>query len=153
MSGCFATLRTVTHQAPLSMRFPKQEYWSGLPFPSPRDLPNPGIQAASPVYICLYLSICIWLEQEKFTVSEFWMLEVWDQGGQGGFLPRPFSLACWRPSSSCVFTWSVLCVCASYRPFLQGHQSCWMTAHPNYFIYLSLPSKDRISKYSHILRY
>ena len=32
----------VAHQAPLSMRFSRQEYWSGLPFPSPGDLPNPG---------------------------------------------------------------------------------------------------------------
>ena len=34
---------TVAHQAPLSLRFPRQEYWSGLPFPSPGDLPNPGL--------------------------------------------------------------------------------------------------------------
>ena len=38
-----ATPWTVAHQAPLSMRFPRQEYWSGLPFPSPGDLPNPGL--------------------------------------------------------------------------------------------------------------
>ena len=36
-------------QAPLPMGFPRQEYWSGLPFPSPGDLPNPGIEPASPV--------------------------------------------------------------------------------------------------------
>ena len=35
-------------QAPLSMGFPRQEYWSGLPFPFPGDLPNPGIEPASP---------------------------------------------------------------------------------------------------------
>ena len=34
-------------QAPLSMEFSNQEYWSGLPFPSPRDLPNPGIKLES----------------------------------------------------------------------------------------------------------
>ena len=39
---------TVARQAPLSMRFPRQEYWSGLPFPSPGDLPNPGIKPRSP---------------------------------------------------------------------------------------------------------
>ena len=37
---------TIVHQAPLSMRFPRQEYWSGLPFPTPEDLPNPGIESA-----------------------------------------------------------------------------------------------------------
>ena len=40
----FATLWTVAHQAALSMRFSWQEYWSGLPRPSPGDLPNPGTE-------------------------------------------------------------------------------------------------------------
>ena len=40
----FATLWTVAHQAPPSMGFSRKKYWSGLPFPSPRDLPNPGIE-------------------------------------------------------------------------------------------------------------
>ena len=44
----FANPRTVTRQAPLAMGFPRQEYWSGLPFPSPGDLPDPGIKPASP---------------------------------------------------------------------------------------------------------
>ena len=39
---------TVAHQAPLSMGFSRQEYWSGLPFPSPEDLPDPGIELGSP---------------------------------------------------------------------------------------------------------
>ena len=43
----FATLWTVAHQAPPSMGFSKQEYWSALPFPSPGDLPNPGIEPGS----------------------------------------------------------------------------------------------------------
>ena len=38
----------VTYQAPLSMVFPKQEYWSGLPFPPPGDLPHPGLKPTSP---------------------------------------------------------------------------------------------------------
>ena len=44
----FATPWTVAYQAPLSMGFSRQEYWSGLPFPSPGDLPKPGIQPGSP---------------------------------------------------------------------------------------------------------
>ena len=40
--------RTVARQAPLSMDFSRQEYWSGLPFPPPGDLPNPGIKPKSP---------------------------------------------------------------------------------------------------------
>ena len=42
-----ATLRTVAHQAPLSMGFSRQEYWSWLPFPPPGGLPNPGIKSTS----------------------------------------------------------------------------------------------------------
>ena len=44
----FATPQTVAYQAPQSMEFSRQEYWSGLPFPSPGDLPNPGIEPRSP---------------------------------------------------------------------------------------------------------
>ena len=43
-----ATPCTVAHQAPLSMEFPRQEYWSGLSCPSPGDLPDPGIEPKSP---------------------------------------------------------------------------------------------------------
>ena len=43
-----ATPGTVACQAPPSMGFSKQEYWSGLPFPSPEDLPNLGIEPGSP---------------------------------------------------------------------------------------------------------
>ena len=44
----FATPWTVAYQAPQSMEFSRQEYWSGVPFPSPRDLPDPGIEPRSP---------------------------------------------------------------------------------------------------------
>ena len=44
----FATPGTVAYQAPLPMGFSRQEYWNGLPFPSPGDLPDPGIEPRSP---------------------------------------------------------------------------------------------------------
>ena len=44
----FVTPWTVAYQAPQSMEFSRQEYWSGLPFPSLGDLPNPGIEPGSP---------------------------------------------------------------------------------------------------------
>ena len=44
----FVSPWTVAHQAPLSMGFSRQEYWNGLPFPSPGDLPDPGIKSGSP---------------------------------------------------------------------------------------------------------
>ena len=49
--GCvqlFVTSWSVAHQAPLSMEFSRQAYWSGLPFPSPWDLPDPGIELGAP---------------------------------------------------------------------------------------------------------
>ena len=49
----FVTPWTVAHQAPLSMGFSRQEYWSGLPFPTPRDLSNPGTKLESPVSLAL----------------------------------------------------------------------------------------------------
>ena len=60
----FATLWIVAHQAPMSMGFPRQEYWSGLPCPSQGDLPNPG---AEPTYLTppalpgkFFTTITIW---------------------------------------------------------------------------------------------
>ena len=44
----FVTPWTVAYQAPPPMGFSRQEYWSGLPFPSPGDLPNPGIEPGLP---------------------------------------------------------------------------------------------------------
>ena len=44
----FETLWTVAYQAPLSMGFSRQDYWSGLPFPPPGDVPDPGIESTSP---------------------------------------------------------------------------------------------------------
>ena len=62
------TLWTVAHQAALSMGFSRQEYWSGLPFPSAGDLPNPGTEPRSPAlqadslptdqergFVCVYI--------------------------------------------------------------------------------------------------
>ena len=44
----FATLWTIAFQAPFFMGFSRQEYWSGLPFPPSRDLPDPGVKPRSP---------------------------------------------------------------------------------------------------------
>ena len=55
----FETSWTIAHQAPLSMGFPRQESWSGLPFPSPEDLPDPGTEPTS-----------LALTGEFFTTSE-----------------------------------------------------------------------------------
>ena len=57
MSNSFVTPWTVACQAPLSMGFPRQEYWNRLPFPSPGDLPNPGIEPVSPAFAGRFLTI------------------------------------------------------------------------------------------------
>ena len=58
----FSTPWTVAFQAPLSMGFSRQEYWSVLPFPSPGDLPHPGIKSKSPALA------------GKFFITEMWLL-------------------------------------------------------------------------------
>ena len=62
----FTTLGTIAHQAPLSMGFPSQERWSGLPFPSLGDLPDPGIESAPPA---LQMD-SLWLSH--FVINDRW---------------------------------------------------------------------------------
>ena len=74
---------TVAHQVPLSMEFSMQEYWSGMPFPSPGDLHKSGIEPKSPVlqadsllfeppYLCrLYLLIFIMLKTKAETTLKY----------------------------------------------------------------------------------
>ena len=83
VSNSFTTPWTVARQAPLSMEFARQEYWSGLPFPSPKVLPNLGIEPESPVlqadslpfeppYLCrLYLLIFIMLKIKTKTTLKY----------------------------------------------------------------------------------
>ena len=55
MTDSYVTPWIIAHQAPLPMGFPRQEYVSGLPFPSPGDLPDPGIEPVSPAWQADYL--------------------------------------------------------------------------------------------------
>ena len=80
----FQTLWTVAHQVPLSIVFPKQEYWSGLPFPLPRDLPNPGnepLSLMSPtlagrLYLITVLNYLVFIQSHIWTmrVPSDWLL-------------------------------------------------------------------------------
>ena len=56
MSNCFANPWTLARQAPLSMGFPRQEYWTGSLFPSPRDFSDPGIESTSPTLQAVILA-------------------------------------------------------------------------------------------------
>ena len=61
----FVTLWTVDHQAPLSMGFSRQVYWSGLPLSPPGDLPNPGMESMSPASLALYTD-CLSLSHQRY---------------------------------------------------------------------------------------
>jgi len=69
----YATPRTVTSQAPLSMGFSRQENWSGLPFTSLGDFPDPGIEPRSPA-LQVYKSIKVFLRKISKHSDLFWNL-------------------------------------------------------------------------------
>ena len=101
MSACtlshvqlFATLWTVTHHAPLSMGFPRQEYWSGLPFPPSGDLPDWGIEPGllhilhcrqilyylshwgkAHTCVCVCVCVCVWSLKWNL-LSRVWLLAI-----------------------------------------------------------------------------
>ena len=64
----FATPWTVALQAPLSMELSRQGYWSGVPFPSPRDLPNPGIKPQSSALQADFFTV--WATREAFYFNQ-----------------------------------------------------------------------------------
>ena len=68
-----AALWTVAHQAPLSMEFSRQECWSGLPFPFPGDLPDPGIKPRSPCIADRLFTIWV---TKKAHISHEWFLKL-----------------------------------------------------------------------------
>jgi len=70
----FVTPWTVDHQAPLCTWFSRQKYWGGLPFPSPGDLPNPGIEPVSPLLTGGFFTS---EPLEKPTLSWCWIFVVW----------------------------------------------------------------------------
>ena len=97
-----ATPWTVAHQAPPSMGFSRQEHWSGLPFPSPEALPNPGIKPRSPALqaeVFLLLShqgspIITLLQPAPFCISKNSRNSSYDQAV--GIIPKPM---CSHPST------------------------------------------------------
>ena len=72
-SSYFATLWTIAHQSSLSTGFPRQEYWSGLPIPSPEDLPNPGIEPGSPALQADSLPLSSAMNLSLFPWNRRWM--------------------------------------------------------------------------------
>ena len=93
MSNSFVTPSTVACQAPPSMGFSRQEYWRGLPLPSPGDLPNPGIEPTSPVSPAL--------ASVFFTTRATWWAAV-------HWVTQSQTRLKWLSSSSSRATWEVL---------------------------------------------
>ena len=85
----FATLWTVAHQTPPSMGFSRLEYWNGLPFPSPGDLPDPGIKPRSPT---LQADALTSEPPGKLMIQQ--MLAIWS------LVPLPFLNPAWTSRSS-----------------------------------------------------
>ena len=75
----FVTPWTAACQAPLSMGFSRQEYWNGLPFPPPGDLPDPGIERVSPAW-----------QVDSISLHHLGRLRV--SQGKNGYINGPFSL-------------------------------------------------------------
>ena len=105
----FATPWTVASQAPLSVGFFRQEYWSGLPFPSPGGLPNPGIEITSPAFSSGFFTthppgkpiLCVFLELYCFLDNPV-MLAIWS------LVPLPFLNPVWTSGSSqFTYCWSL----------------------------------------------
>ena len=111
----FATLLAIARQASPSMGFPRQEYWSGLLFPSPRDLPNLGIKPTSPA---LWAEDSLPLELSRpfhslaLILSQFQGLEVWGQC-VSRVISSEASLGLWESISFCLLVVCPLCVSRS----------------------------------------
>ena len=99
---------TAAHQAPLSMGFSRQEYWNGLPFPSPGDLPNPGIKPWSPA-----LQVDSWpsepVGKPKYVYS---FNQIWKSFGHY-FLKHFLSSSLFSPLET-LTTWMVGCLMLSH---------------------------------------
>ena len=92
----FATLQTVAHQVPLSVEFSRQEYWSGLSFPSPGDLPDTGIKTGSPA-----LQADSWQSEPpgKSQLKGNWMFIAMSHGKFSGKVHHRESLQMFSPKS------------------------------------------------------
>jgi len=105
----FVTPWTVARQAPLFMRFSRQEYWSGLPFPSPRYLPNTGIEPRSPA---LQADFTVWATREAWMwdYNKFDLLAQLDgkhSSIHGTYYKQDHSLTCavWKKEESEMISW------------------------------------------------
>ena len=97
----------VAHQAPLSIEFSRQEYWSGQPFPSPEDIPNPGIKPASPALAGRFFTVWATREVPKEMLTGKWFAKLARKPIFGSsMLPKTLNYittekTCWQSSRFC----------------------------------------------------
>ena len=141
----FATPWTVAHQAPPSMEFSRQEYWSGLPFPSPGDLPNPGIEPSSPTLWADALlssqppgSILSWRNSKNGKCGipvPFPLKQFIETAGAGRILCRPLPILKQIIRPSCewcpLYTWKKGAALSSRQGMLLNvselRRTCWVS--------------------------
>ena len=147
---------TIALQAPLSMEFSRQEYWSGLPFPSPGDLTDPAIKPGSPAFCRQCFTIWAIIKCLLYTFKKhprvfpgsintqgFWMKNFHPHGSLdfGHWCYTPQSLLCWSgwwkcPSGSLSLTATAVHVCFGVDRDVEDPQSLiwmadgWMDTHP-----------------------
>ena len=129
MSGTFVTPWTIAHEAPLSMGFSRQEYWSGLPFRSPGDIPNPGIEPVSPVFPALTVDSLPLSHMASETSSE----EFFPASSSAWGLLATFGLKIHFCNLCLHQNMAISFLCPSVFAsllFLYGHQSCRMKGLP-----------------------
>ena len=115
----FATPWTLACQAPLSMEFSRQEYWSGLPFPFPGDLPNPGIEPASLALEGMFLTTAAAKSLQSCPT-------LWPQRRQPTRLPRPWDTPGKNTGVGCHF----LLQCRKVKSESEVAQSCPTPSDP-----------------------
>ena len=94
----FATTWTVAYQAPQCMKFSRQEYWSGLPFPSPGDLPHPGIEPRSPTL----QADALLSEPPGNFYGPHWLYSPWNSPGQNTGMGISFLQGIFPTEVSCI---------------------------------------------------
>ena len=131
----FATPWTLAYQAPPSMGFPRQEYWSGLPFPSPGDLPDPGIEPGSPALQTD--AFTFWATREAQLYEKVW-LKVWP----ASCLENPRDGGAW---------WAAVYGVAQSRTRLKwlSSSSCFPCYHKNYSSRLTHAVRHRSAHDAH----
>ena len=105
----FVIIWTVAHQVPLFMRFPRQECWGGLPFPSPGDLINPGIEPTSPASLALQVNSSALRHLDIVTCTGYSHsdFDIWETRGQPVSHTNNSPLQQTKCSRSCFPFWSL----------------------------------------------